>query len=112
MSRRSLVVRVAMFGAGMEGQCFARHVGPTCAELVIVDDVAGDPSVLTGPRQGDEAASAGIDVQPPSVLEERHFDFVVHSPGVSRYDERLVAAAPLGAIVTTPTALSDQNILE
>jgi len=97
--------RVAMFGAGMEGQCFARRVGPTCAELVIVDDIAGDPSVLTGPRQGGETVPAGMDVQPPSVLEERPFDFIVHSPGVSRYDERLVAAARLGAVVTTPTAL-------
>jgi len=44
-------------------------------------------------------------VQPPSVLEDRRFDFVVHSPGVSRYDERLAAAARLGAVVTTPTAL-------
>jgi len=97
--------RVAIFGAGMEGQCFARRVGPTCAELVVVDDVAGDPSGLTSPRQAGEAALAGIDVQPPSVLEDRRFDFVVHSPGVSRYDERLVAAARLGAVVTTPTAL-------
>ena len=97
--------RVAIFGAGMEGQCFARRVGPTCAELVVVDDIAGDPSGLTGPRQAVEAESAGIDVQPPSVLEDRRFDFVVHSPGVSRYDERLAAAGRLGAVVTTPTAL-------
>ncbi len=97
--------RVAIFGAGMEGQSFARHVGPTCAELVLVDDVAGDPSGLTGPRQAVEADPGKIDVQPPSVLGARRFDFVVHSPGVSRYDERLVAAARLGAVVTTPTAL-------
>ncbi len=97
--------RVAVFGAGREGLCFARRVGPTCAELVIVDDIAGDPSVLTGPRQDHETAPAGIDLRPPSLLEERPFDFVVHSPGVSRYDERLAAAARLGAIVTTPTAL-------
>jgi glutamate dehydrogenase/leucine dehydrogenase len=50
--------RVAIFGAGMEGQCFARRVGPTCAELVVVDDIAGDPSGLTGPRQAVEAESA------------------------------------------------------
>ena len=97
--------RVAIFGAGMEGQCFARRVGPTCAELVVVDDIAGDPSGLTGPRQAVDTAQSGLDVQPPSILEARSFDFVVHSPGVSRYDERLAAAARLGAVVTTPTAL-------
>jgi UDP-N-acetylmuramoylalanine--D-glutamate ligase len=97
--------RVAIFGAGMEGRCFARRVGPSCAELVVVDDVAGDSSGLAGPRQAVEAEPTELDVQPPSVLEDRHFDFVVHSPGVSRYDERLVAAARLGAVVTTPTAL-------
>ena len=74
--------RVAIFGAGMEGRSFARHVGPICAELVLVDDIAGDPSVLTGPRQAVEAEPAVIDVQPPSILELRRFDFVVHSPGV------------------------------
>ena len=97
--------RVAVFGAGIEGLCFARRVGPTCAELVIVDDIAGDPSVLTGPRQGGETVPAGIDLRPPSILEKRRFDFVVHSPGISRYDDRLVGAARLGAVVTTPTAL-------
>ncbi len=97
--------RVAIFGAGMEGQCFARRVGPTCAELVVVDDIAGDPSGLTGPRQAVEAESAEFEVLSPSVLEDRRFDFVVHSPGVSRYDERLAAAARRGAVVTTPTAL-------
>ena len=97
--------RVAIFGAGMEGQSFAQRFGPTCAELVVVDDLAGDPSGLTGPRQPVEAESAGAEVLSPSVLEDRRFDFVVHSPGVSRYDERLVAAARLGAVVTTPTAL-------
>jgi UDP-N-acetylmuramoylalanine--D-glutamate ligase len=97
--------RVAIFGAGMEGQCFARRFGSSFAELVVVDDVVGDPTRLTGPQQAVKAEQAGLELQSPSVLEERRFDFVVHSPGVSRYDERLAAAAHLGAVVTTPTAL-------
>ncbi len=100
--------RVAIFGAGMEGLSFARLVGPTCSELVIVDDaVAGAAAahLLTAPRQANEAELSDLGVEPPSVLEGRSFDFVVHSPGVSRYDERLADAAKLGAVVTTPTAL-------
>jgi UDP-N-acetylmuramoylalanine--D-glutamate ligase len=97
--------RVAIFGAGREGQSFARRVGPTCADLVVVDDVAGDPTRLTGPRQQGAEQPLELEVQSPSVLEGRPFDFVVRSPGVSRYDERLAAAARLGAVVTTPTTL-------
>ncbi len=93
--------KVALFGAGMEGRCFARLIGPSCAELVVLDDLAGDGTVSE--RTGEELV--GLDVVSPSVLEERAFEFVVHSPGVSRYDERLLSAARLGAIVTTPTAL-------
>ncbi|MGA3352516.1 MAG: UDP-N-acetylmuramoyl-L-alanine--D-glutamate ligase [Acidimicrobiales bacterium] len=97
--------RVAVFGAGIEGRCFARRVGPSCAELVVLDDLAGDPLAPDAVRRRLAQGSASFDVQPPSVLEEHPFDFVVHSPGVSRYDERLVAAALSGAVVTTPTAL-------
>ncbi len=98
--------RVAVFGAGREGQCFARRVGPSCAELVVLDDMAGGLPASGGPgRRALDESSADLDVRSPAVLEERGFDFVVHSPGVSRYDERLAAAAGLGAVVTTPTAL-------
>jgi len=94
--------RVAVFGAGMEGRSFARLVGPRCAELVIVDDAA-QSSASAGPAGA--LGAAGLDVQLPFLLESRSFDFVVHSPGISRYDERLAAATRKGAIVTTPTAL-------
>ncbi len=100
--------RVAIFGAGLEGLSFSRLVGPTCAELVIVDDAVAGPAaahLLTAPRQANDTDLADFGVEPPSVLEGRSFDFVVHSPGVSRYDERLADAARLGAVVTTPTAL-------
>jgi UDP-N-acetylmuramoylalanine--D-glutamate ligase len=97
--------RVAVFGAGIEGRSFARRVGPTCAELVVLDDVVGDLAAPEGPRQAVKAELAELDVQSPSVLEARSFDFVVRSPGVSRYDERLGEAARLGAVVTTPAAL-------
>ena len=97
--------RVVVFGAGIEGRSFARRVGPTCAELVVVDDVVGDLTAPEGPRQAIKAELAELDVQSPSVLEDRSFDFVVRSPGVSRYDERLAEAARLGAVVTTPAAL-------
>ena len=97
--------RVAVFGAGMEGQSFARRVGPSCAELVIVDDAAAGVPGYSAPRRASAAEIAEFGVEAPSVLEGGGFDFVVHSPGVSRYDERLAAAAELGAVVTTPTAL-------
>ncbi len=97
--------RVAIFGAGMEGRCFARQFGPSCSELVVLDDLAGGPGAAGGPGRPVEAELGGLDVLSPSLLEERRFDFVVHSPGVSRYDGRLVRAARLGAVVTTPTAL-------
>jgi UDP-N-acetylmuramoylalanine--D-glutamate ligase len=97
--------RVAVFGAGMEGQCFARLIGPSCGELVVLDDLAGDRAPSGGPSHETGDGLAGLDVVSPTVLEERRFDFVVHSPGVSCYDERLVSAARLGAVVTTPTAL-------
>ena len=97
--------RVAVFGAGMEGQSFARRVGPSCAELVIVDDAAADVPGYSAPRRASAADIAEFGVEAPSVLEGGGFDFVVHSPGISRYDERLAAAEELGAVVTTPTAL-------
>lgn len=97
--------RVAVFGAGMEGKSFARRVGPTCEELVIVDDSVARKAGYAAPRQASDAELADLGVQAPSVLETRSFDFVVHSPGVSRYDERLRAAARLGAVITTPTSL-------
>jgi len=97
--------RVAVFGAGMEGRSFAQRVGQSCAELVIVDDAAAGRTDFAAPRQASAAELAELGVEAPSVLEEHRFDFVVHSPGVSRYDERLAAAARLGAVVTTPTAL-------
>lgn len=101
--------RVAVFGAGLEGRCFAKLIAPECAELVVVDD---------GLRVAPQGAAPldGLEVLRPSVLEERGFDFVVHSPGISRHDERLAAAARLGAVVTTPTALfledfSDRRVI-
>jgi UDP-N-acetylmuramoylalanine--D-glutamate ligase len=97
--------RVAVFGAGSEGQAFARQVGPSCAELVMVDDAVENAPGFSAPRRASEAVLVEFDVQAPSALDGRPFDFVVHSPGVSRYDERLAAAARRGAVVTTPTAL-------
>jgi UDP-N-acetylmuramoyl-L-alanine---L-glutamate ligase len=97
--------RVAVFGAGMEGRSFARLIGPSCAELVIVDDAVASPPGFSAPRRASQAVLAELDVQAPSVLEGGRFDYVVHSPGVSRYDERLGAAARRGAVITTPTAL-------
>jgi len=97
--------RVAVFGAGMEGKSFARRVGPTCEELVIVDDSVAGRAGYAAPRQASATELAELGVQAPSILETRSFDFVVHSPGVSRYDERLKAAAKLGAVITTPTSL-------
>jgi len=98
--------RVAVFGAGMEGQAFARLVGPSCAELVVLDDLAGGQAASGGPGPRDlGTALADLNVRSPAVLEERRFDVVVHSPGVSRYDDRLLEAVRLGAVVTTPTAL-------
>jgi UDP-N-acetylmuramoylalanine--D-glutamate ligase len=73
--------------------------------MVLVDDLVGDPTRLTGPRQQSDAPPPEFEVRSPSVLEGRRFDFVVRSPGVSRYDERLAAATHLGAVVTTPTTL-------
>jgi UDP-N-acetylmuramoylalanine--D-glutamate ligase len=108
--------RVAVFGAGMEGQCFARRFGPEFAELVLLDDLAEDRSISGATKRQRAVERVGLEVQPPSVLEERGFDYVVHSPGVSRFDERLSSAKRLGAIVTTPTALfmedfSDRRIV-
>jgi UDP-N-acetylmuramoylalanine--D-glutamate ligase len=98
--------RVAVFGAGMEGQAFARRVGPSCSELVVLDDLVGGMPVSGGPGpRALDVSLADLNVSSPVVLEERCFDFVVHSPGVSRYDDRLVEASRLGAVVTTPTAL-------
>jgi UDP-N-acetylmuramoylalanine--D-glutamate ligase len=97
--------RVAMFGAGMEGQGFARRVGASCAELVLIDDLAGDRSSAAIARRKAAEELAERPVCPPSVLDDGGFDFVVHSPGVSRHDDRLLAAARRGAVVTTPTAL-------
>ncbi len=107
--------RVAIFGAGKEGQSFARLIGPSAGELVVLDDIKSD-RVLTGPRGESADAPGELEVQSPALLERRHFDFVVHSPGVSRYDERLAHAGRLGAVVTTPTALfledfSDRQVL-
>jgi UDP-N-acetylmuramoylalanine--D-glutamate ligase len=97
--------RVAVFGAGMEGQDFARRVQASCSELVVVDDLAADASPAgIARRHAVEDLTQSVLVA-PHVLGERRFDFVVHSPGVSRYDDRLLAAARTGAIVTTPTAL-------
>jgi len=108
--------RVAVFGAGMEGQCFARRFGPSFAELVLLDDLAEDRSFSGASRRQQAAERAGLELEPPSVLEERGFDYVVHSPGISRFDERLLSAKRLGAVVTTPTALfmedfSDKRIV-
>jgi UDP-N-acetylmuramoylalanine--D-glutamate ligase len=97
--------RLAVFGAGMEGQSFARRVGPSCAELVMVDDAVGGGAGYTAPSQASATTLAEFGVLAPSVLELRDFDFVVHSPGISRYDDRLAAAAERGSVVTTPTAL-------
>jgi UDP-N-acetylmuramoylalanine--D-glutamate ligase len=97
--------RVAIFGAGMEGQCFARRFGESFAELALLDDVADDSSESGQARREALASNTGFEVQSPLLLEDRPFDFVVHSPGVSRFDERLGNAVSLGAIVTTPTAL-------
>ena len=80
-------------------------VGPSCAELVVLDDKVAGRASAGGPGLPPEQARDGLEVQPPSLLEQRSFDFVVHSPGVSRYDDRLVGAARRGAVVTTPTAL-------
>jgi UDP-N-acetylmuramoylalanine--D-glutamate ligase len=100
----------------MEGRCFAQRFGPSCSELVVLDDLACDPDASAGGRRKMAEDLAGFEFQSPSVLAQRRFDFVVHSPGVSRYDERLVGAALLGAVVTTPTALfmedfSDRQVL-
>jgi len=89
----------------MEGRDFARRVGPSCAELVIVDDAVARMPGFAAPRQANVTELTELGVQPPSVLSSGRFDFVVHSPGISRYDERLQAAAQLGAVVTTPTSL-------
>jgi UDP-N-acetylmuramoylalanine--D-glutamate ligase len=97
--------RVAVFGAGTEGQSFARRMRPICAEIVMVDDAADPARDFSAPRRASETELAKLGVKPPSVLDGGDFDFVVHSPGVSRYDERLAAAARCGAVVTTPTAL-------
>jgi UDP-N-acetylmuramoylalanine--D-glutamate ligase len=98
--------QVAVFGAGMEGQAFARRVGPSCSELVVLDDLAGGKPASGGPGpRALGAAQEDLHVRSPAVLGERPFDFVVHTPGVSRYDDRLLEASRLGAVVTTPTAL-------
>ena len=98
--------RVAVFGAGMEGQSFARRIGPSCAEIVVLDDLAGGRPASGGPGPSALGVDlADLNVRSPAVLAETRFDFVVHSPGVSRFDERLVDARRLGAVVTTPTAL-------
>jgi len=97
--------RVAVFGAGMEGRSFIARFGPECAELVVVDDFIGQRARKGGSSPSAEVVPPGLDVQLPSVLEDRSLDFVIVSPGVSRYDERLAAAARRGAVVTTPTAL-------
>jgi UDP-N-acetylmuramoylalanine--D-glutamate ligase len=98
--------RVAVFGAGMEGQSFARRIGPSCSEIVVLDDLAGGRPASGGPGPSALGADlADLNVRSPAVLAETRFDFVVHSPGVSRFDERLAEAMRLGAVVTTPTAL-------
>jgi len=97
--------RVAVFGAGLEGRCFAERFGPSCAELVVLDDCVAGRADPGGSRLPLEPGREELEVLSPSVLGERRFDFVVHSPGVSRYDERLAGARRLGAVVTTPTAL-------
>jgi UDP-N-acetylmuramoylalanine--D-glutamate ligase len=89
----------------MEGQCFARRVGPSCGEVFLLDDLADDGSAATTARRRVAEEAAQLEVRSPALSGERRFDYVVHSPGVSRYDERLEKAAQLGAVVTTPTAL-------
>lgn len=82
-----------MFGAGAEGRSFAGLVAGSVAELIIVDD---NPDALP---------VGHLEVGAPDSLEQRRVDFVVRSPGVSRYDERVGRLSASGAVVTTPTAL-------
>jgi UDP-N-acetylmuramoylalanine--D-glutamate ligase len=96
---------VAIFGAGVEGRSFARRVDPICAQLVLLDDLVADGNGSAVGLDALRAGLGGIELAAPSVLANREFDFVIHSPGISRYDERLCAAAERGALVTSPTAL-------
>ena len=55
--------RVAIFGAGMEGQCFARRFGESFAELALLDDVADDSSESGQARREALASNTGFEVQ-------------------------------------------------
>jgi UDP-N-acetylmuramoylalanine--D-glutamate ligase len=88
--------RVAIFGAGTEGRAFARFAGPACAELFIIDDA---------PTPAPAQPTDEFEVLDASSLADLELDFVVRSPGVSRYDARFVALRGRGVIVTSATAL-------
>lgn len=72
---------------------------------MLLDDLADESSSSAAHRREVAEEAAQLEVLSPVVMSERHFDFIVHSPGVSRYDERIEKALQLGAVVTTPTAL-------
>lgn len=88
---------VAVWGVGIEGSAIAELALERGARLTLLDDRASGSAL--------SIAGHEVPVLPPSVIIPGRFEYVVRSPGVSRYRPELVAVAGSGTTVTTATAL-------
>ena len=99
--------RVAVWGTGSEGRSMAGLAMERGAKVTIVADDAPSTVVLEGVQ---------LEVRRPDFLTSGEPEYVISSPGVSRYRPELRGASANGAIVTSATALwlsdfADQRVV-
>lgn len=93
--------RVAVWGAGEEGQAVVRLLlGRGVEPVLVLDDRVDDAR-----RQMAAGVGRDLAVVAPAGVDWAGVDVVVRSPGVSRYRPELVAAEGSGVTVTTAMAV-------